>query len=262
MHSFSLECTLSLKTLHPSLDRPFTNLTHTKVEFQNTRIRGLQGTQANNRIRIIDITNDALWVRLNPESVDRWPQLASPYIRVTRVVGEWSGGVLSVVYSVNLSAFALYLSTYITVVISLDRCVAILDPMRRNGAAQRVKIMVCFAWILSALFSIPQIRWRHRAPARVRLLPVIAIGLPPGAITDHGCHSLSSKASFAAEMCPRPRLSEIDTSGNWRIFLGVETRNSLTIHGVSVRYQISCDILASRGIALEMWRLGISTRSV
>ncbi|KAK3799053.1 hypothetical protein RRG08_051336 [Elysia crispata] len=120
-------------------------------------VRGLQGTQANNRIRIIDITNDALWVRLNPESVDRWPQLASPYIRVTRVVGEWSGGVLSVVYSVNLSAFALYLSTYITVVISLDRCVAILDPMRRNGAAQRVKIMVCFAWILSALFSIPQV---------------------------------------------------------------------------------------------------------
>ncbi|XP_059147000.1 gonadotropin-releasing hormone receptor-like, partial [Physella acuta] len=53
--------------------------------------------------------------------------------------------------------FALYLSTYITVAISLDRCVAILDPMRRNGAAQRVRIMILFAWILSALFSIPQL---------------------------------------------------------------------------------------------------------
>ncbi|KAI8789866.1 gonadotropin-releasing hormone receptor, partial [Biomphalaria glabrata] len=52
--------------------------------------------------------------------------------------------------------FALYLSTYITVAISLDRCVAVLDPMRRNEAAHRVRLMISFAWIFSALFSIPQ----------------------------------------------------------------------------------------------------------
>ncbi|RUS73001.1 hypothetical protein EGW08_019233 [Elysia chlorotica] len=71
---------------------------------------------------------------------------------------QWLAGNVMCKFVKYMQVFALYLSTYITVVISLDRCVAILDPMRRNGAAQRVKIMVCFAWIFSALFSIPQSR--------------------------------------------------------------------------------------------------------
>ena len=57
----------------------------------------------------------------------------------------------------GLQVFALYLSTYITIAISLDRCVAILDPMRRQGATQRVRIMMILAWGCSALFSIPQV---------------------------------------------------------------------------------------------------------
>lgn len=63
----------------------------------------------------------------------------------------------SYAFSFYFQVLSLYLSTYITVAISLDRCVAILDPMRRNGAAFRVRIMICFAWIFSALFSIPQV---------------------------------------------------------------------------------------------------------
>ncbi|KAL8562697.1 hypothetical protein ACOMHN_011268 [Nucella lapillus] len=57
--------------------------------------------------------------------------------------------------------FALYLSTYITIAISLDRCIAILDPMRRQGAAQRVRVMMLVAWGCSAIFSIPQERYYH-----------------------------------------------------------------------------------------------------
>lgn len=57
-----------------------------------------------------------------------------------------------------LQVFALYLSTYITVAISLDRCVAILDPMRRNGATYRVRVMIGLGWVFSAIFSIPQVR--------------------------------------------------------------------------------------------------------
>ncbi|KAL4227563.1 7 transmembrane receptor (rhodopsin) [Mactra antiquata] len=53
--------------------------------------------------------------------------------------------------------FALNLSTYITVVISLDRCFAIMDPISRNKAPRRVKIMLSLAWGLCALFSVPQI---------------------------------------------------------------------------------------------------------
>ncbi|XP_035826854.1 gonadotropin-releasing hormone receptor isoform X2 [Aplysia californica] len=72
------------------------------------------------------------------------------------VTVQWLAGNVMCKFVKYMQVFALYLSTYITVAISLDRCVAILDPMRRNGAAQRVRTMIVFAWIFSALFSIPQ----------------------------------------------------------------------------------------------------------
>ncbi|KAK3096878.1 hypothetical protein FSP39_004347 [Pinctada imbricata] len=55
-----------------------------------------------------------------------------------------------------IQGFGFLLSTYVTVVISLDRCCVILDPMSRNKAPQRVRVMVAVSWFLSALFSIPQ----------------------------------------------------------------------------------------------------------
>ncbi|XP_060072218.1 gonadotropin-releasing hormone receptor-like [Ylistrum balloti] len=56
-----------------------------------------------------------------------------------------------------IQAFGLLLSTYITVVISLDRCCVILDPISRNKAPQRVRFMIGVSWLLSALFSVPQL---------------------------------------------------------------------------------------------------------
>lgn len=53
--------------------------------------------------------------------------------------------------------FAFNLSTYITVVISLDRCFVIMDPISRNKAPRRVRIMIIVSWILCAIFSIPQV---------------------------------------------------------------------------------------------------------
>jgi len=61
-------------------------------------------------------------------------------------------------YRVNLQVFGLYLSTYIVVIISIDRCIAILDPISKNRGPHRVKIMIGIAWILSAVFSLPQVR--------------------------------------------------------------------------------------------------------
>ncbi|XP_041373792.1 gonadotropin-releasing hormone receptor-like isoform X2 [Gigantopelta aegis] len=69
---------------------------------------------------------------------------------------QWYGGDLVCKSVKYMQVFALYLSTYITVAISLDRCIAILDPMRRNGATLRVRTMILLAWGFSALFSIPQ----------------------------------------------------------------------------------------------------------
>ena len=56
-----------------------------------------------------------------------------------------------------IQVFGLYLSTYIIVIISIDRCYAILDPMSRNSAPKRVRMLIILAWIFSALFSLPQV---------------------------------------------------------------------------------------------------------
>lgn len=54
-------------------------------------------------------------------------------------------------------AFGFYLSSFILVVISLDRYFAILYPLSLNDADKRGKIMLALAWIFSAVASIPQV---------------------------------------------------------------------------------------------------------
>ncbi|KAH3841735.1 hypothetical protein DPMN_115210 [Dreissena polymorpha] len=53
-------------------------------------------------------------------------------------------------------AFGLYLSSFVLVVISLDRYFAILHPLSLNDADKRGKIMLCFAWLFSVVASSPQ----------------------------------------------------------------------------------------------------------
>ena len=71
---------------------------------------------------------------------------------------QWYAGTAMCKIVKFLQVFGLYLSTYIIVIISLDRCLAILDPMSRNKAPQRVRVMVGVAWLASAVFSTPQVR--------------------------------------------------------------------------------------------------------
>lgn len=71
---------------------------------------------------------------------------------------QWYGGNAMCKMVKFLQVFGLYLSTYIIVIISVDRAYAILDPMSRNNAAKRVRTMIALAWILSALFALPQVR--------------------------------------------------------------------------------------------------------
>lgn len=60
---------------------------------------------------------------------------------------------------INICAqvFGLYLSNYIIVVISIDRCSAILDPISKNKAPKRTKSMLVVAYISSFLLSVPQV---------------------------------------------------------------------------------------------------------
>ncbi|XP_074651685.1 gonadotropin-releasing hormone receptor-like [Tubulanus polymorphus] len=79
---------------------------------------------------------------------------------------QWFAGNVMCKLIKFLEVFGLYLSTYILVIISLDRCCAILDPMSRNRAPRRIRIMIIIAWVLSVLFSSPQmvIFSVHRGP--------------------------------------------------------------------------------------------------
>jgi gonadotropin-releasing hormone receptor len=70
---------------------------------------------------------------------------------------QWYAGNVACKLVKFLQVFGLYLSTYIIVIISIDRCFAILDPMSRNKAPRRVRTMIAGAWLLSALFSLPQV---------------------------------------------------------------------------------------------------------
>ena len=70
---------------------------------------------------------------------------------------QWYAGTVMCKLLKFLQVFGLYLSTYIIVIISLDRCYAILDPMSRNKAPKRVRIMIVVAWICSGLFALPQV---------------------------------------------------------------------------------------------------------
>ena len=70
---------------------------------------------------------------------------------------QWYAGEFMCRFVKFAQVFANNLSTYVTVVISLDRCCVILYPMSRNKAPKRVRSMIICSWCLGALFSIPQV---------------------------------------------------------------------------------------------------------
>lgn len=55
------------------------------------------------------------------------------------------------------SAFGFYMSSMVLVCISLDRYFAVLHPLKVNDAQRRGKIMLFFAWLISAVISLPQV---------------------------------------------------------------------------------------------------------
>ena len=56
-----------------------------------------------------------------------------------------------------LQMFSLYLSTFVLVLIGVDRFVAVRYPMKSLNTAQRCNRLVIYTWILSFILSIPQV---------------------------------------------------------------------------------------------------------
>lgn len=84
------------------------------------------------------------------------------FCNVTDVVWEltvqWYAGNVACKLVKYVQLFGLYLSTYIVVVIAVDRCSAVLDPLsQRTTARRRTRILVAISWLLSAIFSLPQV---------------------------------------------------------------------------------------------------------
>ena len=99
---------------------------------------------------------------------------------------QWFGGNFMCKLIKFLQVFGLYLSTYIIVIISLDRCLAILDPMSRNKAPRRVRVMVVGAWVASALFSTPQVSdlTSHCSLASLSALQQMSLEMSPVCISE------------------------------------------------------------------------------
>lgn len=71
---------------------------------------------------------------------------------------SWRAGDVACRVFMFLRTFGFYLASFILVVISLDTYMAIRTPLRLADARTRSKIMLAFAWILSIIASIPQVR--------------------------------------------------------------------------------------------------------
>lgn len=76
-----------------------------------------------------------------------------------RLTVQWLAGNLACKVFLFLRAFGLYLSSNVLVCVSLDRYFAILHPLRVNDARRRGKFMLACAWIVSLLWSVPQVSW-------------------------------------------------------------------------------------------------------
>uniref|UniRef100_A0A3P8RSA0 Type II GnRH receptor n=1 Tax=Amphiprion percula TaxID=161767 RepID=A0A3P8RSA0_AMPPE len=83
--------------------------------------------------------------------------IVMPVDAVWNFTVQWLAGDLACRFLMFLKLQAMYSCAFVTVVISLDRQSAILNPLAISMAPKRNRIMLIVAWTMSALFSIPQI---------------------------------------------------------------------------------------------------------
>ena len=72
---------------------------------------------------------------------------------------QWYGGTATCKIVKYVQLLGLYESTFTIVVIGLDRCLAVMDPMARWNARRRVRVMIAASWVLSATLSLPQVNY-------------------------------------------------------------------------------------------------------
>lgn len=71
---------------------------------------------------------------------------------------EWIGGDLLCRAAQFAQALGLYATSYLILAISVDRCLAVLDPIGSAQTVRRRLVLALSAWAFGALFSLPQVR--------------------------------------------------------------------------------------------------------
>ncbi|XP_069766921.1 gonadotropin releasing hormone receptor 4 [Narcine bancroftii] len=87
--------------------------------------------------------------------------IVMPLDTAWNITVQWQGGDIACRLLMFLKLTAMYSCAFVTVVISIDRHSAILNPLGISEAKKRNKIMLTVAWILSCILSTPQIALFH-----------------------------------------------------------------------------------------------------
>lgn len=83
--------------------------------------------------------------------------IVMPLDAVWNITVQWLAGDLACRTLMFLKLVAMYSCAFVTVVISLDRQAAILNPLSINKARSRNKVLLSVAWTMSVVLSIPQV---------------------------------------------------------------------------------------------------------
>ena len=73
------------------------------------------------------------------------------------VTVSWEAGDVACRVLMFFRAFGFYLSSFILIVISLDRVFTVTHPMKPQDAEHRGKVMLILSWIMSTVASLPQV---------------------------------------------------------------------------------------------------------
>uniref|UniRef100_A0A182SXF2 G-protein coupled receptors family 1 profile domain-containing protein n=1 Tax=Anopheles maculatus TaxID=74869 RepID=A0A182SXF2_9DIPT len=74
-----------------------------------------------------------------------------------RITVQWHAGNVACKVFLFMRAFCLYLSSNVLVCVSLDRCFAVIYPLRVSDARKRGKIMLGGAWFIAFVNAMPQV---------------------------------------------------------------------------------------------------------
>ncbi|MBN3307781.1 GNRR2 protein, partial [Amia calva] len=109
------------------------------------------------RILIINLTAADLLVTF----------IVMPLDAVWNITVQWQAGDVACRLLMFLKLLSMYSCAFVTVVISLDRQSAILNPLAINEAKKKNKIMLSVAWAMSILLSVPQMFIFHNVTITV-----------------------------------------------------------------------------------------------